>query len=131
MLNNGSTSGELRATKGALLFIPEGTDRMLRVQVSTPLSEDFRSGRARLTLAQRAREIVQTGRFEPGVKPEHGIPEQVIGDVVQQTDDAVLLDCGAFTLLVALPDDAPSYDGRLVCQMQGPLEGRDAQLDLA
>ena len=129
MLNSGSTPGELRATKGALLFIPDGTDRMLRLQVSIPIDDDFRRGRARLTLAQSAREVVQTDRFPIGVKPEHGVPEQVIGDVQQQAEGAVLLDCGDFSLLVDLPTDAPRYAGRLVCQMQGPLEGRDAKLE--
>ncbi len=121
------TEGELRASKGALIFIPDGSDRYLRVETSLALQSSFRSGRATMKLVQPASAIAPGPRFDATIEPEHGVPEKVIGDVTGRDGDELVIDAGGLRLCVRPPDDR-EYSGRVVCQMTGVLEGRDASL---
>lgn len=121
--------GELRASKGALIFIPDNSgDRHLRVDVPLALDGSFRRGRATMTLVQSATAIVEAKRFDVVVEPEHGVPEKIIGDVVGQDGDELEVAAGPLSLIIRSPEAGKQYTGRVVCQMQGGLQARDAAL---
>lgn len=117
----GWLTGELRAAKGAILFAPDGSERLLRVELEPTPGPEFRSRRARLRLRQRARTAVAARRLPASLSPEHGIPEQAIGDASPDPSTGLVhLDCGALGLLVELPEAAPR-SGRLACALEAPL----------
>ena len=127
-MNPIAVEGELRASKGALIFIPEGTQQYLRVDVPLALERGFRRGRARMVLAQSAGTVIETKRFPVGVQPEHGVPQRIIGEVISQGDGELVVESGGVTVVVRPPDRDHSYKGRVLCEMNGALEGRDAAL---
>jgi hypothetical protein len=118
---SGWLSGELRAAKGAILFAPDGSERLLRVELEPKPGPEFRSRRARLRLRQKARTAVAARRLPSSLSPEHGIPEQAIGDAAPDPSTGlVILRCGELGLLVELPEAAPR-SGRLACALEAPL----------
>lgn len=122
-----SVEGELRAARGALVFIPDGTQRLLRVTVPLDLGRDFRKSRARMVLTQPAKSVLETDRFEPEIQPTHGVPERIVGDVLDQDGDRLTVGA-TFPIVVTVPDPARTYSGRVLCEMTGALEGREAEL---
>ncbi|MFH1809671.1 MAG: hypothetical protein ABIJ09_13070 [Pseudomonadota bacterium] len=118
--------GELRASKGSLIFIPDGTTHFLRVESSVQLPEGFRSGSMRTTLRQNAELVRAAGRRGDGVEPEHGVPEELCGTVLEQRDGEVVLDVG-FPIHVRLPDGEASGK-RLYVMLQPPLVADEAEL---
>jgi len=121
-----TTKGELRASKGALIFIPEGTDRYLRVEVDLDLPPSFRSGKAALTLVAAAKATAEHPRAPAALEPEHGVPTRASGEVLERRDGALLVDTGVVRLLVTT---AEGRSGRVICELEGPLRGADVRLE--
>jgi hypothetical protein len=118
--------GELRASKGALIFIPQGTSHYLRVESTLQLPEGFRSGPARATLRQDAELVRSAGRRGDGVEPDHGVPEELCGTVIAREYGEVVLDVG-FPIHVRLPAGEASGK-RLYVMLRPPLVADDAEL---
>jgi hypothetical protein len=119
--------GELRRAKGALLFIPEGTEHYLRVQWEGDLPEGFSTGKARATLVSQAEMIRDgtgvLGRFCPG----DGVPEEVCGPIVETiTEREVVVNVG-FPLHVILPEGKHA-NGRLFATLGDVLLAKDPEI---
>jgi hypothetical protein len=118
---NPLNAGDLRASKGAFLFIPEGTKRHLRVQPEAKLEAGFMSKGVELVLSQSVKSYVETDRFEAKIDPEHGIPEQICGNLLGPCEEGFLLQSGSIRLVVELPQAPKSEHAMVFCDMSGPL----------
>jgi hypothetical protein len=119
--------GELRRAKGALVFIPEGTENYLRVQWQGDLPEDFKTGKARAILVSKA-EMVRDGKGLLGkLSPGDGIPEEICGPIVEKvTETEVVVNVG-FPLHVILPE-GKHIEGRLFASLGDSLVAKDTEM---
>jgi hypothetical protein len=85
--------GTLRLSKGAWLFRPDDVDLLLRVTPSPePSPAGFLSRPVEATLSVTGR--ARAGSGAPGMEPRTGVPERVIGRVVDVAADAIVVDAG-------------------------------------
>ena len=119
--------GELRASKGALIFVPEGADHFLRVEVDAPLPEGFLSGAVRTTLCQEATEVLEADEASLGVFPEHGVPEELSGTVIGRDGRRVAVDLGAFKMVLLVPEGTDS-PARIYAKLAPPLSAEGTLL---
>jgi hypothetical protein len=123
-VNNPVNCGDLRASKGAYLFVPTGAKRYLRVELAHPPPRDFLSQSVEIVLSQAVKSYIETDRFEVAIKPEHGIPEQVCGTITGRNEGLWVLEAEGVQFLLDLPQAPKSDSARVVCEMHGPLQGK-------
>ena len=90
---------ELRSLRGAVAAVPEGTDYLLRGEPAPGLiPAHFRRATGTLMLTAEATEIAEGGG-QRVIEPPQGVPEVVVGVVLEIDDDRVIVDAGfPFTL---------------------------------
>lgn len=126
---NAAIEGELRASKGALLFVAKGSRRLLRVSApSAQVDPGLKSRPVRLRLQQSAKAAIARPKAALSVEPEHGIPERIVGDLEGRdgrvarvrTVDGLLIEA-------VLPEGAPALEGRVLMEMVGELVALDLE----
>jgi hypothetical protein len=116
------TTGELRLAKGALLFVPDGTDLLLRVEARLALPASFKRARAALTLQIDAEDVAASTE-RPGLSPPQGVPERIVGDVAGR--DPLVVDAGGVLVHIV---GATATAARVAVTARGPLRAVDARL---
>jgi hypothetical protein len=118
---NAKCTGELRVIKGALVFIPDGTEHYLRVRTQLTLPEGFHAGRARFQLLQHASEIRAAAHGESGIHPAEGIPERISGVVTGVAGDRAEIQAGPVPVVITLPRGQLAVDHRITARVDEPL----------
>jgi hypothetical protein len=119
--------GELRRAKGALIFIPEGTENYLRVEWTSELPDDFKTGKARAILVSEAQMVRDGAKMEDRLSPGDGIPEEICGKVLQTISaNEVVVNVG-FPLHILLPEGKNAGD-RLFATLADSLVAREAEI---
>lgn len=116
-----AATGDLRLSKGALLFVPDAApELLLRLESTWTPPPGFKSARARLVLEQRATAVASSSA-RPHVTPAHGVPEALVGDVVGADGDRAVVDVAGvpFVLIGA------GGSGRIAATLAPPLYGKD------
>lgn len=91
--------GTLRLSKGAWLFRPDDVDVLLRVAPSPePSPAGFLSRPVEATLSVTGRAKPSAGA--PGIEPRTGVPERLVGRVVDVAADAIVIDAGVPMVVV-------------------------------
>jgi len=125
--NNHQTPGDLRASKGAYIFIPAGTKHYLRVEPRPPPVAPFMSQKVLSSLKQSVKSFVETDRFEAKIDPQHGIPERICGTLNGRHENNWILEIGSIRVIVELPHEPKNQSSMLICDMEGPLRAEDIQ----
>ena len=118
------TRGDLRASKGAYLFIPDGTKRYLRVDLEVSAPEGFLRQQAEAVLCQTVKTFIETDRFKTAISPEHGIPERLCGTLKGKHNDYWILETEGIEILIDLPEEPSRGTAQVFCEMDGPLRAR-------
>lgn len=85
--------GTLRLSKGAWLFRPDAVDVLLRVTPSPePAPEGFLSRPVEATLSVTGH--ARPGDGAPAIEPRTGVPERLVGRIVDVAADAIVVDAG-------------------------------------
>ena len=125
-MTNSSTffhmQGDLRASKGAYLFIPKGTNRYLKVELETSPGDGFLSQHVEIRAHQNVSAFLETSKRPVGFVPEHGVPEEISGTLHHAPEqDQWHLETEGLTIRVSLPTPPSQNEVRAYCQMSGPL----------
>ena len=91
---NATVAGTLRLSKGAWLFAPDGVDVLLRVDpVPAPATEGFLSQAIRARLVVQGHVVTDVNGGD-AIRPRTGVPSLLLGTVLGELDDALLVDTG-------------------------------------
>ena len=114
--------GDLRASKGAFIFIPSGTKNYLRVEMQAPPDEGFLSQHVEITAHQNVSAFLETSKRPVGLQPDHGVPEEISGTLHHEIEkNEWFLEAENLKLKVTLPSAPSKSPVRAYCQMSGPL----------
>lgn len=120
--------GELRLSRGALLFVPDGAPEVL-LRVEAPgfaPPPGMKAARARLVLEQQADLVGPApSSAKKRLSPTHGVPEELVGDVVGVGDGRLVVDVGPFRVVIVAPDEGYA---RVAVALSPPLVARGVAL---